>query len=70
MHRAGSGVIGATDGSELHERSTRSNGTSPSPVRPFLSFCLATASPVSTSVNGATLMFSQRALHACLSRAG
>ncbi|CAK0773250.1 hypothetical protein CVIRNUC_004045 [Coccomyxa viridis] len=32
MHRAGSGVMGATDGSELHERSTRSNGTSPSPA--------------------------------------
>ena len=70
MHRAGSGVTGAIDGSELHERSTRSNGTSPSPVRPFLPFCLATASPVSISMNGATLVFIQHALHVCLPRAG
>ena len=70
MHRAGSGVIGATDGSELHERSTRSNGTSPSPVRPLNSFCLATSSPVSISTNGATLVFIQHALHVCLPNAG
>ena len=70
MHRAGSGVMGATDGSELHERSTRSNGTSPSPVRPLKAFCLATSGPVSISTDWATLVFVRHALHGCLPSAG
>ena len=57
MHRTGSGVAGATDGSELHERSitARRQWHQPQPSAPFPISLPRNSKPVSIATYGATL---------------